>query len=58
MEERHDAALGHYVVAVIPGLKGFNQDDFAAAMECKHDVVVSRAGADREPANVVTFKVY
>ena len=40
----------------MPGLKGFNQDGVAVAMECEHDVAVARAGADGEPAHVVSIK--
>ena len=35
------------------GLKGFNQDDVAVAMECEHDVAVARVGADGPPSHVV-----
>ena len=43
-------------MAVMTGLKGFNQDDVAVAMECKHDVAVAGAGADGEPAHVISIK--
>ena len=56
LEARHDAAVGCYAVAVMPGLKGFNQDDVAVAMECEHDVAVARAGVDGELARVVSIK--
>ena len=46
LEARHDEALGCYAVAVMTGLKGFNQDDVDVAMECEHDVARVRAGAD------------
>ena len=38
------------------GLKGFNQDGVAVAMECEHDVAVSRTGADGKPAHVISIK--
>ena len=41
-------------MAVMTGLKGFNQDDVAVAMECEHDVSVSRAGVDGEPSHVIS----
>ena len=56
LEACHDVAVGRYAVAVMTGLKGFNQDDVAVAMECKHDVEVARARADGEPAHVVSIK--
>ena len=56
LEARHDAAVGHYAVAVMTGLKGFNQIDVAVTMECKHYVAVARAGVDGEPAHVVSIK--
>ena len=55
-EAHLDAAVGHYVVAVMKVLKGFNQDDVAVAMECEHDVAVARAGADWEPSHVISIK--
>ena len=55
-EACHDAAVGRNAVAVMTGLKGFNKDDVTAAMECKHDVAVARAGADGEPAHVSSIK--
>ena len=56
LETLHDAAVGCYAVAVMTGLKGFNQDDVAVAMECENDVAVARAGADREPAHFISIK--
>ena len=56
LEARHDAAVGRYAMAVIPGLKGFNQDDIAVAIEYEHDVAVARAGAEGEPSHVVIIK--
>ena len=38
------------------GLKGFNWDDVAVTMKCKHDVAVARAGADGELAHVISVK--
>ena len=55
LEARHDAAVGYYAMAVMTGLKGFNQDDVAVAMECEHDVAVVRAGSDGEPAHVISI---
>ena len=55
LEEINDAAVGRYTVAIRPGLKGFNQYDVAVAMECEHDVAVARAGANGEPAHVVSI---
>ena len=55
LEARHDAAVGFYAVAVMTGLKGFNQDGVNAAMECDHDVAVTRAGADGKPAHVISI---
>ena len=56
LEAHHNAAVGCYVVAVMTGLKGFNRDDVAVAMECGHAVVVARAGADEEPAHFISIK--
>ena len=56
LEARHDAAVGYYAVTVMAGLKGFNQDDVDVAMKCDHDVAVARAGADGEPAHVISVK--
>ena len=56
LEARHDAAVGCYAVAVMTELKGFNQDNVAVAMECENDVAVARAGADGEPAHVISIK--
>ena len=56
LEARHDAAVVRYKVAFMTGLKGVNQDDVAVAMECEHDVAVARAGADGEPAHVISIK--
>ena len=55
MEARHDAAVGRNVVAVMTGLKGFNQDGVTVAMECEHDVSVSRAVADGKPAHAISI---
>ena len=55
LEAHHDVAVGRYAVVVMPGLKGFNKDDVAVAMECKYDVAVARAGADGEPAHIVSI---
>ena len=52
LEARHDVAVGRNAVAVMSGLKGFNQDDVAVAMECENDVAVARVGADGPPAHV------
>ena len=52
-EARHDAAVGRNAVAVMTGLKGFNQYDVTVAMECEHDVAVARAGEDGKPAHVI-----
>ena len=38
------------------GLKGFNQDDVDAAMKYEHYVAASRAGANGEPAHVISVK--
>ena len=51
-EAHHDAAVGRNAVAVMTGLKVFNQDGVTVAMECKHDVAVARAGANMKPAHV------
>ena len=51
----HDAAVGRNVVAVMMILKGFNQDVVTVAMECKHDVAVSKSGADGKPAHVISI---
>ena len=40
-------------VAVVAGLKGFNQDDVVVNLVGKHDGVVPAAGADREAAHVI-----
>ena len=52
MEACNYAAVGQEVVAVMPGLKGFNQDGVTVTMECEHDIAVARAGEDGKPANV------
>ena len=54
-EARHDAAVGRNAVAVMTGLKGFNNDGVTVAIECNHDVVVARAGADGKPAHVISI---
>ena len=56
MEAHHDAAVGRYAVVVITGLKGFNQDGVAVAMECDHDVAVARAGSDGKTAHAISIK--
>ena len=43
-------------MAVMTGLKGFNQDDVDFAMKCEHDVAVARAGADGELAHFICVK--
>ena len=54
LEARHDAAVGCYAVTFMTGLKGLNQDEIAVAMKCENDVAVARAGADGEPAHVIS----
>ena len=56
LEAFHDAAVGCYAVAVMTGLKGFNQDDVAVAMKYKHDVEVARAGTYDEPAHAISVQ--
>ena len=56
LEARHYAVVGCYAVAVMTILKIFNQDGVDLAMECEHDVAVARAGADGEPAHVISIK--
>ena len=56
LEACHDAAVGCYAVAVMTGLKWFNHDDVAFAMECEHDVAVAILGSDGEPAHVISIK--
>ena len=54
-EARHDADVGRNAVAVMMGLKGFNQDVVTVAMECEHGVAVARAGAYEKPAHVISI---
>ena len=54
LEAWYDEVVGCYAVAVMTGLKGLNQDDVAVAMKYEHDVAVARAGADGEPAHVIS----
>ena len=56
LEARHDAAVGCYAVAVMTGLKGFNQDDVSVAMEYENSVAVARALVDGEPAHVISVE--
>ena len=55
-EARHDAAEGRNEVMVMTGLKSFNQDGVTVAMECEHDVVEARSGADGKPAHIIIIK--
>ena len=55
LEARHDAAVGCYAVAVMTGLKGFNQDDVSVPMECEHGAAVARTGADGELAHIISI---
>ena len=54
-EARHDAAVGHYVVAVMTGLKGLNRDGITVTMECENYVAVDRAGADGKLVHVISI---
>ena len=54
-EAHHDAAVGLDAVAVMTVLKGFNKDGVTVAMECEHDLEVSRAGADGKPSHAISI---
>ena len=54
-EAHHDADVGCNAVAVMTGLKGFNQDEVTVAMECENDVAVARSGADGKLAHVTSI---
>ena len=54
-EARYDVAVGCNEVAVITRLKGFNQDGINVTMECERDLAVSRTGADKKPAHIISI---
>ena len=53
LEAGHYAVGGGKAVAVVAGLKGFNQDDVAVDVLGEYDEGVAAAGADGEAARVV-----
>ena len=57
-EARHYAPVGRNVVAVMMGLKWFNQYGVTVTMEFEHDVAVARVVADDKPAHVISIAVY
>ena len=54
LELGHDAVVGCDAVAIVAGLKGFDEDDITNAVVSEHDVLVAATEKEREAGHVIS----